>query len=97
MRDFLKRHGGEEKKRFTAAEMEAFNAHGWRCHYCGADGPLTADHVIPRAYGGGDEASNLVPACRTCNTSRGKRDYHEFKENVAADLICFGVSGMAVW
>lgn len=97
MRDFLKRHGGDDKKRFTAAEMEAFDRHGWFCHYCGIKRPLTADHIIPRIYGGSDEASNLVPACRTCNTSRGKKPYEDFKEDVDAWLICFEVSGLAVW
>jgi hypothetical protein len=44
--------------------------HGRRCRYCGlvAD---TADHIIPVHKGGGDDASNLVAACRTCNCSKG--------------------------
>lgn len=40
------------------------------CRYCGAsapDVPLTVDHVIPTTLGGGDEPSNLVTACQSCN------------------------------
>ena len=43
------------------------------CRYCGQSAPevpLEVDHVIPKALGGSDDASNLVTACRRCN--RGK-------------------------
>lgn len=43
------------------------------CRYCGAsapDAPLTVDHVVPTALGGSDEASNLVTACRDCNSGK---------------------------
>jgi 5-methylcytosine-specific restriction protein A len=43
-----------------------------RCHYCGAEA-TTADHVIPKYRGGTDEPSNLVAACRPCNSAKGKR------------------------
>lgn len=44
------------------------------CVYCGADGPLSLDHLIPRLRGGADAADNLVPACRSCNSAKGARD-----------------------
>lgn len=44
------------------------------CAYCGTDGPLAIDHLIPRASGGGDRENNLVRACRSCNSSKGKSD-----------------------
>jgi hypothetical protein len=43
------------------------------CRYCGAaapDVPLTFDHVVPVALGGSDEPSNLVTACRDCNSGK---------------------------
>lgn len=44
------------------------------CQYCGAsDGPMTVDHVIPRALGGGDGWDNLVCACAVCNNKKGGR------------------------
>lgn len=43
------------------------------CRYCGRSAPeveLTVDHVIPVALGGDDEPSNLVTACRDCNSGK---------------------------
>jgi len=40
------------------------------CHWCG-DPATTADHLTPRAHGGGHGLDNLVPACAPCNTRRG--------------------------
>ncbi|MDH6283135.1 HNH endonuclease [Prescottella agglutinans] len=43
------------------------------CRYCGGAAPevkLTIDHVVPVALGGGDEPSNLVTACRDCNSGK---------------------------
>lgn len=44
------------------------------CRYCGrqlGSDSFTIDHVFPVAKGGGDEESNLVVACRPCNSSKG--------------------------
>lgn len=32
---------------------------------------MTIDHYVPRALGGGDEESNLMVACFTCNVLKG--------------------------
>ena len=40
------------------------------CAYCGASCVLTLDHVHPLKAGGLDEASNIVPACMSCNSSK---------------------------
>lgn len=42
-----------------------------RCAYCGGPGG-TVDHVVPLNRGGQHAEGNLVPACRSCNSS--KRD-----------------------
>lgn len=45
--------------------------YGWKCFYCRkklGKGTLTKEHRIPLAKGGTDFASNLVPACRSCNS-----------------------------
>lgn len=89
VRDFSKINMSQPKKRFTANEIEAFDRHGWHCHYCRSPGPLTADHLIPRAHGGGDNWENLIPACRTCNSSRGVKPYDEFLDIIAADLAAY--------
>jgi len=41
-----------------------------RCFYCGEKRPLTIDHVIPLSKGGLHTASNIVPACKSCNSSK---------------------------
>lgn len=48
---------------------------GNACVYCGATeqtsgAHLHLDHLTPRAAGGADVASNLVVACRSCNSAR---------------------------
>ena len=45
-----------------------------QCMYCGASGRLSLDHLVPRLAGGPDDTNNLIPACRTCNSSKGARD-----------------------
>lgn len=40
------------------------------CAYCGADGKMTVDHVLAILHGGLDQPDNVVPACRSCNSSK---------------------------
>ena len=40
------------------------------CHWCGGKA-TTADHLIARSLGGTNDLSNLVAACKPCNSSRG--------------------------
>jgi 5-methylcytosine-specific restriction endonuclease McrA len=46
---------------------EAFNQ---SCVYCGSKERLTIDHVIPLAKGGTHELKNLLPCCKSCNSSK---------------------------
>lgn len=49
---------------------------GWSCRYCGRGlypTTLTKDHQIPISKGGSEWASNLVPACRSCNSTKGAK------------------------
>lgn len=48
------------------------------CIYCGEKGETTFDHLIPLSKGGRDTISNQVPACRSCNSSKGARDVIEW-------------------
>jgi len=53
---------------------ELFRRDAFLCMYCGdpfSDGQLTRDHVIPLSRGGLDVWSNVVSACRSCNTRKG--------------------------
>ncbi|MFE1089564.1 HNH endonuclease [Streptomyces albidoflavus] len=43
---------------------------GHRCGYCNA--PAThLDHITPLAAGGRDVLANVIPACASCNASKG--------------------------
>lgn len=47
-----------------------------KCAYCGERGD-TKDHVVPKSRGGSDDPSNLVWACRSCNSRKGARTPEE--------------------
>ncbi|WP_305982542.1 HNH endonuclease [Roseivirga thermotolerans] len=48
------------------------------CNYCGSADKLALDHIFPQKLGGKDDAENLIFACRTCNSSKGKKDLMEW-------------------
>ena len=55
--------------------------YGWRCAYCSTSldfATLTQDHVIPVSRGGTNWASNLRPACKSCNSKKKNRSPKEF-------------------
>lgn len=41
-----------------------------RCAYCGTNGDLHMEHVIPISKGGEHHLGNIVPACQRCNYSK---------------------------
>lgn len=43
-----------------------------QCAYCGQAGG-TVDHLVPLSRGGQHAEGNLVPACRSCNSSKGDK------------------------
>lgn len=58
----------------TLDQWEAIKAaYDYRCAYCGEVKPLTMDHVIPLTKGGGTTSDNIVPACKSCNSSKGAK------------------------
>ena len=85
MRHFLRRcarHAGGDPaaiaETFWRAILAAF---GNACAYCGmADVPLTMDHVVPVKVLGADahRPGNVVPACRSCNSSKSSRSLDVF-------------------
>ena len=51
---------------------------GRKCFYCGAKNvPLEKEHILPKAKGGTNRASNLTIACRSCNEKKGNRHPNE--------------------
>lgn len=74
-----------QKKWSISSEIRAeiYKRDGWQCHYCGSCDDLTLDHKTPRSKGGGDHPSNLLTACRSCNSRKGTKSYDEFLEFVS--------------
>lgn len=61
---------------------------GRRCTYCDAENvPLNLDHVVPRARGGSDRSSNLVPACIPCNQAKGATPVEKFAPDRADRIL----------
>ena len=55
----------------TPEQWAALQAAWGGCAYCGAnDGALQRDCVLPISRGGRYTVDNVVPACRSCNTSK---------------------------
>lgn len=48
------------------------------CAYCGTAKQLTIDHIVPVSKGGKNMVGNIVPACKSCNSSKGAKDYEEW-------------------
>ena len=45
--------------------------YGQSCCYCGTTGKLSLEHIIPISRGGLHTLSNILWACRSCNSSKG--------------------------
>ena len=67
------------RRRRIAQKVHDLNAAQWSalkrawggCAYCGAAGtPLQKDCVLPISRGGRYVLDNVVPSCRSCNTSK---------------------------
>lgn len=60
---------------------EIFGKANHHCVYCGLKtSRLTLDHYTPIAGGGLHTASNLVPSCKPCNSSKGAQEPDEWLE-----------------
>ena len=46
-----------------------------KCCYCGNHTFLTQEHFIPLTKDGGYTKSNIIPACRVCNSSKNNKDF----------------------
>jgi hypothetical protein len=53
---------------------------GSKCNYCNSTDKLALDHILSQKLGGKDEGDNLIYACKSCNSSKGKKDLMEWME-----------------
>jgi 5-methylcytosine-specific restriction endonuclease McrA len=62
----------------TEEWLEALERFNYSCAYCGSNTKLSMDHIIPISIGGTNEASNIIPACSSCNFSKQASDMVEW-------------------
>jgi hypothetical protein len=66
---------------------------GFHCCYCGCDlrgsaaADITLDHLTPRSAGGDNGNTNLVTACRSCNSARGAKVWTDYATGGAVERI----------
>ena len=63
--------------------QQVIDVFGRRCAYCGQDGELLMDHVVPinKQSLGEHRLGNLVPSCKPCNANKGDKDFRTFLSN----------------
>lgn len=49
-----------------------------RCAYCGQELPLAQEHFIAVAKNGEYTNNNIVPSCKSCNSSKGAKLFNEW-------------------
>ena len=62
------------QRKVKFSRFNVFTRDHFTCQYCGQRKvmrELTFDHMIPRKRGGQTRWTNIVTACRTCNTHKG--------------------------
>lgn len=50
------------------------------CVYCGCEARLTVDHVTALSRGGEHRISNLLPCCKSCNSSKNASEVTDWLE-----------------
>jgi hypothetical protein len=58
-------------RRHQRHREQVMRANNGMCHICGEGGADAIDHIVPVAWGGSDDISNLAPAHTSCNSARG--------------------------
>ena len=83
--DFIggqKRRGEEEPQLSHQEWKECLIFFGGECAYCGCTAnkgqKMTRDHLSALSKGGKTIQSNIIPACKSCNSSKGAEDFREW-------------------
>jgi 5-methylcytosine-specific restriction endonuclease McrA len=62
------------------SRQNVYTRDGYRCQYCGDKFPvsrLSYDHVVPKSAGGRRTWTNIVTACKACNSRKADRTCDE--------------------
>jgi len=63
------------------ALRQRFNDFSNCCAYCGLDGDMQIEHVVPISKGGAHDIGNIIPACMSCNFSKRSKPMVEWYKN----------------
>ena len=63
----------------AARRFRVHQATNGRCWYCGEPSDVE-DHIVSVSRGGLSQSSNLLPACRSCNSAKGPRSVEELRK-----------------
>lgn len=83
----IQRHAEQRRRVHKRRLAASFTLEQWivcvayfegRCAYCGATKKLEQDHFVALSRGGEYVAGNVLPACKSCNSSKGARDFAEW-------------------
>ncbi len=79
----------------TYPNQRIYERDNFKCKYCGWDGlkdfdswfiaNFNVDHIKPKKFDGNEDDSNLVLACRACNSYKASFDCNSIEE--AKELI----------
>ena len=59
--------------------LKLVRRYGGRCAYCGGEGKIEQDHVVPISRGGRHAIANVLPACFNCNRAKGSKLVSEWR------------------
>jgi 5-methylcytosine-specific restriction endonuclease McrA len=86
--EVIKQIQDRHRARKTQAEVTDFTEAQWRelltvngvaCAYCGrSDREICRDHDVPLALGGDHTLTNIIPACRVCNSRKHTKTALQF-------------------
>jgi len=74
-----KRRNNIRENNFLISIKEVMKLKEKPCIYCGSQKRITLDHVVPLSRGGRNSIGNLVPACLSCNCSKGYKLLMEWR------------------
>lgn len=76
----LRKLGARAKNAVKFSRQNVYARDGYRCQYCGdqfAVSKLSYDHVVPKSAGGRRNWTNIVTACKPCNSRKADRTCDE--------------------
>ena len=78
-----------ERIRKSSLRKEIYERDNYMCVYCGVrvnKTTATLDHIVPKSLCNDHSPSNLVTACRACNSRKGTKPLYKFLSILVLEL-----------